>query len=185
MVIASCIIHQVSHYAWPFIGSYWRYGWPRTRRRRRAPCKLSVSLLQLFCYLVPRSLSLDENLRAKEGGKEQRGETRFASLLYPSHGPLRFVLSHSRFALASIRNQAKNGAPEERLAVLDNTRRIKILGFSATSIKPLPQHPLCLPIKAAISSRSCKSKCERERGDSFSPSHICISSGFGSSIGTI
>ena len=72
-----------------------------------------------------------------------------------------------------------------RLAVLDNTRRIKILGFSATSIKPLPQHPLCLPIKAAISSRSCKSKCERERGDSFSPSHICISSGFGSSIGTI
>ena len=77
-----------------------------------------------------------------------------------------------------------------RLAVLDNTRftlskRFKILGFSATSIKPLPQHPLCLPIKAAISSRSCKSKCERERGDSFSPSHICISSGFGSSIGTI
>ena len=41
-------------------------------------------------------------------------------------------------------------------------------------------HCIC-QIKAAITSRSCKSKCWRER----SPSHICVSSGFGSSIGTI
>ena len=58
-------------------------------------------------------VSLKENLRAKEGGKEQTGETRFASLLSPSHGPLRFVTSHSRFALASMRNHAKNEAPED------------------------------------------------------------------------
>ena len=44
------------------------------------------------------SLSLDENMRAKEGGKETTG---FACRLYPSHGPLRFITSHSRFALAS------------------------------------------------------------------------------------
>ena len=38
--------------------------------------------------------------RAKEGGKEKTG---FASLLYPSHGSLLFVTSHSRFSLASMR----------------------------------------------------------------------------------
>ena len=71
--------------------------------------------------LTRTSLSLKENLRAKEGGKEQTGETRFASLLYPSHGPLRFVTSHSRFALASMRNHAKNEAPEDGAGRLDKT----------------------------------------------------------------
>ena len=42
--------------------------------------------------LVPRRLSLDENVRAKEGGKETTG---FACRLYPSHGPLRFITSRS------------------------------------------------------------------------------------------
>ena len=42
------------------------------------------------------SLSLDENVRAKEGGKETKGE------MYSSHGPLRFITSHSRFSLAII-----------------------------------------------------------------------------------
>ena len=51
--------------------------------------------------LAPRPLSFDENVRAKEGGKETTGETCFACHLYPSHGPLRFITSHSRFALAS------------------------------------------------------------------------------------
>ena len=40
--------------------------------------------------------------RAKEGGKEKTG---FTSLLYPSYGSLRFVTSHSRFSLASMRNR--------------------------------------------------------------------------------
>ena len=46
------------------------------------------------------SLSLDENLRAKEGGKEKTG---FAPFLSPSYGHLRFVTSHSSFALADVR----------------------------------------------------------------------------------
>ena len=54
--------------------------------------------------LVPRRLSLDENVRAKEGGKETTG---FACRLYPSHGPLRFITSHSRFALASTMRKTK------------------------------------------------------------------------------
>ena len=65
--------------------------------------------------LVPRRLSFDENVRAKEGGKETTGETRFACRLYTSHGPLGFITSHSfraRFCLA------KNEAPEEE-AVTD------------------------------------------------------------------
>ena len=59
--------------------------------------------------LVPRRLSFDENVRAKEGGKETT-----ARCLYPSHGPLRFITSHSaRFGLASA--MRKNEAPEEAL----------------------------------------------------------------------
>ena len=50
--------------------------------------------------LVPRrlDLSLDENMRAKEGGKETTGET---SLRLP------FITSHSRFALASTMRKTK------------------------------------------------------------------------------
>ena len=36
-------------------------------------------------------------MRAKEGGKEKTDETSLR-LLFPSHGPLRFVTSHSQFA---------------------------------------------------------------------------------------
>ena len=53
-----------------------------------------------WLFLLPRtqmSLRLDENLCAKEGGKEKTGEASLRSLLSPSHGPLRFVNSHSRF----------------------------------------------------------------------------------------
>ena len=38
-------------------------------------------------------------------------------LLISSHGPLRFVTSHSRFAPASMRNHAKNEAPEEEAGI--------------------------------------------------------------------
>ena len=58
-------------------------------------------LLTVFEYLyglVPRRLSFDENVRAKEGGKE------------PSHDPLRFITSHSFRARLC---HAKNEAPEE------------------------------------------------------------------------
>ena len=50
--------------------------------------------------LVPRRLSFD--VRANEGEKETTGfALSFAHRLYPSHGPLRFITSHSRCALAS------------------------------------------------------------------------------------
>ena len=48
-------------------------------------------------------LSLDENLRAKKGGKEKTGETSLPLLYSPSHGPLRFFTSHSRVAPAPVR----------------------------------------------------------------------------------
>ena len=51
--------------------------------------------------LVPRRLSFDENVRAKEGGKETTG---------PFHGPLRFITSHSFRARLC---HAKNETPEE------------------------------------------------------------------------
>ena len=64
----------------------------------------------LVC-LVPRRLSLDVSLRAKEGGKEKR--LRFSS--FSSHGPLRFVTSHSHIALAYVRDQSakKQEAPKK------------------------------------------------------------------------
>ena len=43
----------------------------------------------------------NENLRAKEDGKEETGEAHFALLLSLSHGPLLLVTSHSGFALPS------------------------------------------------------------------------------------
>ena len=74
-------------------------------RGRAAPQQAAVCL-------VPRRLSFDENVRAKEGGKETTGETAlrlfyFACRLYPSHGPLRFITSHSRLALASAMRKTK------------------------------------------------------------------------------
>ena len=53
-------------------------------------------------------VSLD--MRAKEGGKETTG---FACRLYPSHGPLRCITSHSFRARLC---HAKNEAPEEEAA---------------------------------------------------------------------
>ena len=56
-------------------------------------CRHLISILAFLCLVfVPRSLSLDENLRVNEGG------------------PLRFITSHPRFALVSV---GKNEAPKE------------------------------------------------------------------------
>ena len=65
--------------------------------------------------LVPRRLSFDESVRAKEGGKETTGETRFACRLYPSHGPLRFITSQS---FSARLYHAKNEAPEEEAGLV-------------------------------------------------------------------
>ena len=64
---------------------------------------LNVSRFETYCMkntisYLPRtktSLFLDENVRAREGGKETTG---FACRLCPSHGPLRFITSRSPLA---------------------------------------------------------------------------------------
>ena len=60
--------------------------------------------------LVPRRLSFDEIVRAKEGGKETTGETSFRLPSVPSHSPLRFITSHLFRARLC---HAKNETPEE------------------------------------------------------------------------
>ena len=60
------------------------------------PLSLSPSLSPSPPLSLFPSLFLDENVRAKEVGKGTKGE------MYPSHGPLRFITSHSRFSLVII-----------------------------------------------------------------------------------
>ena len=78
--------------------------------------------------LLPRPLSFDENVRAKEGGKETMG---FARRLYPPHGPLRFITSHSRFALASSKRKTK------RLRRRLDTSLLRAVYFVPWKTKPL------------------------------------------------
>lgn len=69
---------------------------------------------KLLSWLVPIRLSIDVNLRAKKGGKKKTGETLPLFFLAPSLGPLRFVTSHSRFALAYARDKSvENEAPPQ------------------------------------------------------------------------
>ena len=54
--------------------------------------------------LIPRGPSLSMKICAqREAGRRKPPRRRFSSLLSPSHGPSRFVTSHSRFALAFVR----------------------------------------------------------------------------------
>ena len=58
--------------------------------------------------LAPRRLSLSMKMCAqRKAGRRQRARRRFAGRLYPSHGPLRFITSHSCFALASTTRKTK------------------------------------------------------------------------------
>ena len=61
-------------------------------RQESAPRNLPESA----SYPYYASLEVNKKWRAKEGGKEKTS----ASPLPPSHGPLRLVNSHSRFALS-------------------------------------------------------------------------------------
>ena len=68
---------------------------------KRRQCSHTVS----FSCLVPRRLSFDENVRAKEGGKETTGETSPAAFALPmvpcGSSPV------TRFALASATRKTK------------------------------------------------------------------------------
>ena len=63
---------------------------------------------------VSLSLSLAMKMCAQgKAGRRKRARRASPPFFTASHGSLRLVTSHSRFALASIRNHAKNEAPEE------------------------------------------------------------------------
>ena len=66
-------------------------------------------------------------MRAKEGGKETTGETSFTCRLYPSHGPLRSITSHSRLALASTIRKTKR---LRRRLTLIATRRAEVTKYA-------------------------------------------------------
>ena len=95
-----------------FLGNGLFYCARERTRSTRTKGKRKIKEERNQSCLVPRRHSFDENVRANEGRKETTGETCFACRLYPSHGPLRFITSHSRFVLASA-GHAKKEVPEE------------------------------------------------------------------------
>ena len=62
----------------------------------------------LFTASYPKvSLSLSMKMCAhRMEGRRKRVRRRFTSLPFPSHGPLHYVTSHSRFMLASVQKQS-------------------------------------------------------------------------------
>ena len=74
--------------------------------------------------LVPRRLSLDENVRAKEGGKETTGET---ALRLPSIPfPWSLAVHHQSLAFRARLYDKKNEAPEEEAGITLSTGYISI-----------------------------------------------------------
>ena len=69
--------------------------------------------------LVPRRLSLDENVRAKEGGKETTGETALRPPSVPF--PWSLAVHHQSFAFRARLYDEKNEAPEEEAALGSRT----------------------------------------------------------------
>ena len=67
--------------------------------------------------LLPRSQTslLMKMCAQRKARRRQRVRRRFASRLYPSHGPLRFITSHSFRARLC---HAKNEAPEEEAVII-------------------------------------------------------------------
>ena len=62
--------------------------------------------------LAPRRLSLDENVRAKEGGKETTGETSFRRPSLPF--PWSLAVHNKSLVFCARLYDAKNEAPEEK-----------------------------------------------------------------------
>ena len=89
--------------------------------------------------LVPRRLSLSFSLTMKICAQRKAGRRKRARLASPpfftaSHGSLRFVTSYSRFALASIRNHAKNEAPEEEAGIAWFARNDQLYQYSSGTL---------------------------------------------------
>ena len=78
----------------------------------------------MLLKFIASKTSKDQKLgRAKKTTFCQENDTRsgrrFACRLYPSHGPLRFITSHSRFALASAMRKTKRLRRRLYLALLE------------------------------------------------------------------
>ena len=71
----------------------------KAQRWSKSVCTLPLTQTSLFITCAQR-----------KAGRRQRARRRFACRLYPSHGPLRFITSHSFRACLC---HAKNEAPEE------------------------------------------------------------------------
>ena len=65
--------------------------------------------------LVPRRFSLDENVRAKEGGKETTGETALRLTSVPF--PWSLAVHHQVLAFRTRLYDEKNEAPEEEAGI--------------------------------------------------------------------
>ena len=104
---------------WPLIGSYWRYGWTRTWRRRRAPCKLSYNCLTTSYLDVSLSMKICAQRKAGKSIRSRRASPAFFTLPMVScvSSPVTRVL---RSPLCETVGKTKR--LRRRLAVLDNTR---------------------------------------------------------------
>ena len=89
---------------------YYFYKFLIAKREFRVHC-LQAHLDSRLYWLAAASypdVSLSMKMCAqRKAGRRQRARRRFACRLYPSHGPLRFITSHSRFALASTMRKTK------------------------------------------------------------------------------
>ena len=89
----------------------------------RTCCNKKSELLALVTLdsacLVPRRLSIDENVRAKEGGKETTGETvlRVPSVPFPWS----LAVHHQSLAFRARLYDEKNQAPEEEAGIALST----------------------------------------------------------------
>ena len=85
------------------------------------------------------SLSLFSSLAMKicaqgKAGRRKRARCASPPFFTASHGSLRLVTSHSRFALALIRNHAKNEAPEEEAGMAWFARNDPLYQYSSGTL---------------------------------------------------
>ena len=87
---------------------------------------IHIPIQKTYCPVCDRGIflprtqtSLFKTCAQRKAGRRQRARRRFACCLYPSHGPLRFITSHSRFALASAMRKTKR--LRRRLGIFRNS----------------------------------------------------------------
>ena len=107
--------------------------------QRRGPLEADFFFGRNGLCLVPRRLSLSFSLATKiceqrKAGRRKRARQASLPFFTASHGSLRFVKSHSRFALASIRNHAKNKAHEEEAGMAWFARNDPLYQYSSGTL---------------------------------------------------